>query len=365
MSLTRLFIVMIAVSLAWTAPRVNAQETTVSARGAITVMDWFRLNADARREARQSVKVNALENYIAEGGVARQRLYEQHRQTFVDNIDRYVLSTTTLSEEEDRKAKTFTLVVRAQINAALVQATLDSGSATAAARQDQRSLLTFVFVARQQDTAQSFNDTTSGRVDASRSYDEKTNEGENIRRDSVGTTGNRDQAATVALTRSGSVTRQSDKITWKVANANEVDTAMTGLFSGAGYEVVGAEYVDGVSLDLIRNDFGAGDDLSAATLRATADGARTAGIPYLAYGTLDVGIRDRDPVTGNVRVPVTVTGKLLDVTGRFPKTVSSVGPVLYIGLGADENIARTNALNDAAAKTARQMINELNVRDVR
>jgi hypothetical protein len=311
------------------------------------------------------VKVNALENYIAEGGVARQKLYEQHRQQFIDNINRYVTSITILSEEEDKKAKTYTLVVRAQINAALVQATLDGGSATAAAAQNDRSLLTFVFVARQQDSAQSFADTDHARVDATRSYGEKTNEGETIRGNSVGTTGNRDETGAVSLTTSGNVVRQSDKITWKVANANEVDTAMTGLFSGAGYEVVGAEYVEGISVERIRQDFGAGDDLAAATLRDTANGAQTAGVPYLAYGTLDIGIRDRDPVSGNVRIAVTVTGKLLDVTGRFPRTVSSVGPVQYMGLGADESIARTNALKEAATKTAQQMINELNVRAVR
>jgi hypothetical protein len=370
MSLIRTFVFAIAAVLLFATPRAFAQqETTVSSRGMAKVSDWVRLDPLTRREALMKAKISALENYIAEGGAARQKLYEQQRQHFLDNLDRYVLSTTTLSEEEDKKAKTYSMVIRADINATLVQTTLDAGSATTATASGGRSLLTFVFVSRQQDTAQSFDDKVYKRAEATRSYGEKTSEGESIRGNLVSTNGSREESVSASSTTGGSVTRRSDSITWKVANANEINTAMTGLFSAAGYEVVEAEYVESesnglLSVDRIRKDFGSGDDLSSATLRDTANGVRTAGIPYLAYGTLDVGMRDRDPVSGNVRVTVTVAGKLLDVSGRFPKTVSSVGPVQYAGLGADESIARTNALKDAAEKTAQQMVNELNVRAV-
>ena len=61
---------------------------------------------------------------------------------------------------------------------------------------------------------------------------------------------------------------------------------------------------------------------------------------------------------------MTVTGKVLDVRGRFPRTVSSVGPMQYAGTGPSETVARTNALQLAAEKAAQQMINELNVKAV-
>ena len=174
----------------------------------------------------------------------------------------------------------------------------------------------------------------------------------------------------MSVTSGGSTTARSDNISWKVANAAEVNTAMTGAFSAAGYEVVEAEYVEGesrglLSIERIRKDFSTGNDLSAATLRDTANGIRAANIPYIAVGTLDVGMRDRDPASGNTRVFVTVTGKVLDVTGRFPRTVSSVGPVQFSGTGPNETVARTNALQLAAEKAAQQMINELNVKAVR
>ncbi|MFN3495884.1 MAG: hypothetical protein ACK40L_15395 [Hydrogenophaga sp.] len=366
MSLIRA-VLLILIALMVTAP-VAAQ--TASSRGTGSASYGLRLSADTRAQALNKAKVNALEAYIAESGAAKLRLFEARRPEFIGEIDRYVLSAVPLSEDEDKKAKTYSVTVRAEINTTLLQTKLDAGSAVAGARSSERSLLTFLFMARSQDTVQSFQDKEYRRVDASRSYDEKTREGDSFRGNSVSTNGSINQNASVSVTSGGSTTARSDNISWKVANAAEVNTAMTGAFSSAGYEVVEAEYVEGesrglLSIERIRKDFSTGNDLSAATLRDTANGIRAANIPYIAVGTLDIGMRDRDPASGNTRVYVTVTGKVLDVTGRFPRTVSSVGPVQYAGLGPNETVARTNALREAAEQAAQQMINELNVKAVR
>lgn len=343
---------------------------TVSSRGIGSASYGMRANADTRAQALENAKINALEAYIAESGPAKLRLFEARREELIRQIDRYVLSTVILTDQEDKKAKTYNMVVRSEINATLLQATLDGGSAVSAASPSQKSLITFLFMARSQDSVQTFQDKEYRRTDLSTSYDENTREGDSFRGNSVSTSGSISQTGSVAVTSGGSTTQRSDNVTWKVANAAEVNTAMTGAFSAAGYEVVEAEYVEGesrglLSIERVRRDFSTGNDLSAETLRNTAGGVRAAEIPYIAVGTLDVGMRDRDPASGNVRVHVTVTGKVLDVTGRFPRTVSSVGPVQYAGLGPNEAVARTNALREAAERASQQMINELNLKAVR
>jgi hypothetical protein len=365
MSLIRSIALFLALLLA--ANPLLAQ--TVSARGMGTASYGFRLTPEARAQAMTKAKVNALETYIAESGAAKLRLFEARREELIRDIDRYVLSAVPLSEIDDNKAKTYTVSVRTELNATLLQTKLDASSAVAGARSQDRSLLTFLFMARSQDSVQTFQDKEYRRTDVSTGYGEKTREGEAFRGNSISTSGSIDRATSATSTSGGSTTARSDNITWKVANAAEVNTVMTGAFSAAGYEVVEAEYVEGESRGLlstarIRKDFSTGNDLSAATLRDTANGIRAADIPYLAVGTLDVGIRDRDPASGNVRVFVTVTGKVLDVRGRFPRTVSSVGPMQYAGTGPSETVARTNALQLAAEKAAQQMINELNVKAV-
>lgn len=362
-----LAVLAIAFSLLLALP---ASAQTVSARGTGSASFGMRLTADTRAQALEKAKANALEAYIAESGPAKMRLFETRRTELLGQLDRYVLSSVVLSDSEDRKAKTYTVTVRAEINATLLQVSLDGGAAVASAGPAQKSMLTFLFMAREQDTVQSFQDREYRRADASTSYAENTREGESFSGNAIGTSGNINRSASFATTTGGSTTQRSDKIEWKVSNAAEVNTVMTGAFSAAGYEVVEAEYIEGesrglLSIERIRTDFSTGDDLSAETLRNTANGVRAADIPYIAVGTLDVGMQGRDPASGNVRVHVTVTGKVLDVTGRFPRTVSSVGPVQYAGLGPNATVARTNALREAAEQASQQMINELNIKAVR
>lgn len=359
---------------------VHAQ--IVSARGQGSVIYEGRLNAEDRQEALAKAKAVALEAHVAESSRGFLQAFSQRRAEFVANIDRYVIAANVLSEQDDRKSRTYSVVVRVDINQALLRADLEAGSAVGQASSGERSLVAVIFMARRQASVQAFDDRVYQRadtreaVDLQTGTDERTSEGESIGSSSISTSGSVQSRQTAVLetstatTTGGSTTRKADSVQWEVSGASEVNTAMTGILGDAGFEVVEAEYIEaesGGQLDLarIRADFSTGNDLSAEVLRSTVAGVRHAQIPLMAFGTLDVGMRDTDPVTGNIRVYVTVTGKVQDVSGRFPRTLASVGPVQFAGLGPDESVARTNALEQAAQQAARQVVDALNARNVR
>lgn len=359
---------------------VHAQ--IVTARGQGAVIYEGRLNAEDRQEALAKAKAVALEAHVAESSRGFLQAFSQRRAEFVANIDRYVIAANVLSEQDDRKSRTYSVVVRVDINQALLRADLEAGSAVGQASSAERSLVAVIFMARRQASVQAFEDRVYQRadtreaVDLQTGTDERTSEGESIGSSSISTSGSVQSRQTAVLetstatTTGGSTTRKADSVQWEVSGASEVNTAMTGILGDAGFEVVEAEYIEaesGGQLDLarIRADFSTGNDLSAEVLRSTVAGVRHAQIPLMAFGTLDVGMRDTDPVTGNIRVYVTVTGKVQDVSGRFPRTLASVGPVQFAGLGPDESVARTNALEQAAQQAARQVVDALNARNVR
>lgn len=359
---------------------VHAQ--IVTARGQGGVIYEGRLNAEDRQEALAKAKAVALEAHVAESSRGFLQAFSQRRAEFVANIDRYVIAANVLSEQDDRKSRTYSVVVRVDINQALLRADLEAGSAVGQASSGERSLVAVIFMARRQASVQAFDDRVYQRadtreaVDLQTGTDERTSEGESIGSSSISTSGSVQSRQTAVLetstatTTGGSTTRKADSVQWEVSGASEVNTAMTGILGDAGFEVVEAEYIEaesGGQLDLarIRADFSTGNDLSAEVLRSTVAGVRHAQIPLMAFGTLDVGMRDTDPVTGNIRVYVTVTGKVQDVSGRFPRTLASVGPVQFAGLGPDESVARTNALEQAAQQAARQVVDALNARNVR
>lgn len=332
-------------------------------------------------EALRLAKINAIEKYFSGTNAAEQKNYDLIRKQISVSVDDFVLSHIVLSEEADKAAKSLTLVIRADLNAVRLGNALQAASATQNTDQSQRSPLTFVFVSRVQQSVKSFRVKSHERVDTSAStegqaaYDQEGEEGEGISASSIGTSERASIKARASANTSSSVTSggsdelKSDEIAWKVGRAAEVNSVVTGIFSNAGYEVIEAEFLEEETNKLInlaefRKDYSTGDDLSSTTLRNAAKGAQAVKVPYLAIGTLDIGVRDIDPASGLSRVYVSVSGKVINVSGRFPKTVSAVGPVQFSGLGPNETVARTNALQLAAENAAKQMVNELNAKGV-
>jgi len=357
----RTFVMSSTLALLAIAP-VHAQ--SVAEKGTASVTYSGRLSPEIRQGAVRKATVNAIERYIADTNAARSRVFDQQRDRIAARIDDYVLGSTIISDEEDKSTKTYSVVVRADINGTRLMNDLGNGSASASAiASTAHQTLTFLFLSRSQASVQSFDAKIYKRADVDASSSRKTSEGETVRSHAVGTSDSVDEHASVATTTGGSTTRKADKVDWVVSQSSEINTAMTGVFADAGYDVVEADQVEGASngllnIEKIRGAYG--DDLPSQMNRDATQGVQQAGIGLLALGTLDVGMQDTDPVSGNTRVTVTVTGKVYNVSGRFARTLTSVGPVQFSGLGSDASVARTNALQLASQKAAQQMVDELN-----
>jgi hypothetical protein len=57
---------------------------------------------------------------------------------------------------------------------------------------------------------------------------------------------------------------------------------------------------------------------------------------------------------------VSVRSQLLDITGKLPRIIASVGPIQYAGLGPNQDVAKRNALNLAAVEVAKAISDQLN-----
>jgi hypothetical protein len=343
-----------------------AQETSSKGVGTVEFGGWRGANNDIRREAVNRAKVNAIERYVSKGDQSQLKEFDAIRDRVRKEIDDYVLSATVISEDVDKKARRFTVVVRADLNVNRLRNALQGNSAVMNTASSERSELIMVFVAREQLSVKSFKEKKYTREDV-----EEIDEGADL--ESAGPAGIEYAASSsrsVSKTSGGSSTHKADQIEYDVSSAANVNAAMSNVFTTAGFEVIEAEMVkdetDGLlDVDAFREDFRYGDDISGATLRNAVKGAQSIDVSLLALGTLDVGVKDTDPVSGLARVSVSVTGKVLNLAGRFPKTIASVGPVQYAGTGRNQTVARTNALKLAAESAAHQLTNQLNAKGVK
>jgi hypothetical protein len=340
-------------------------EVPVKGMGQIKYSGWNSPSTAEQAEARSKARKAAISTWASSQGGSFLKNYDMVRSQVESSVETYILSESIILEKQDKSSKTYKVVIKAVIDDVRIKNLVSDSSATSQTSEDDKSYMTFVFVSRRQTSVQAYDEKIYKRADTSTAEEGQEQE----QADASDIAYSSETNKSYSVTTGGSKTLKSDNITYDVASANEFNTAMTQVFSSSGFEVVDAgdieEESEGlVSIDAFKADFRTGDDISAETRRNAAKGAKNLDIPYLAVGTLDIGVKEIDSATGNVRVNVTVTGKMLYVQKRFPKTVASVGPVLVAGLGPNQTVAESNALKKAANIAAAELVNQLNSRGV-
>lgn len=343
------------------------QGATQHVKGMATVsISDSQASAKEIASATRAAQLNAVQRYVANTNEAEQRNFDLIRGKVAANISDYVLSSSVIEQSADKQAKTFTIVLDCDLNISEIDNLLQSNSAESNTSQSNRSYITFIFVAREQSAIQSF-----GKEATNKNNSSITENGMDMEAAAGGKKGYASQTNKNSTTTAGSsVIERAAKVTYSVTSSDAVNDVISNELSQAGYQVVDAAFIQQLSggklsIDAFKNDFTQGNDISASTLMNATLGAQQAKVPYLAYGTLDVGFPGTDAATGLTRVYVTVTAKIYNLTSRFPVTLASIGPEQYAGLGPNADVARTNALKQAADAAARKLVSELNAKGIR
>ena len=373
MQVIRKFIVAIVAS----AVALSAVAQVQQSRGKATVAYKAKAApADVKAKALQNAQLKAVEAYYAEAGESESANFDAIRPKIIETPDRYILDTTVLSEDDNAGNQQYTVAVRVSLNVANLRNDLKASSAVGKATRSERSALAFLFVSREVDSIKAFDTRVTERqdvsatVDASRTKSQKGSEGESVRRGKVSTNAGKTEAVSVSVNESvtrelgGTQTRRAAESTWRLFPSANLNQVFTQSFSRAGFKVNEAKLIEPYTggkfkVAMVEADYKAGNDLKSETMQSIVMGMRAAQIPYIALGTLDLGLADQDPNSGLVRVAVTVNARVFDLTQTIPDTIASVGPVLYAGVGPTEDEARTNALKLAANNAARELTSQL------
>ncbi|MBY0572330.1 MAG: hypothetical protein K2P84_01510 [Undibacterium sp.] len=349
----------------------------VTVKGVNTVTYATVLTAPEKEKSYRAAQVAAVERYFAEKGEAESENFEAIQAKVEANLDKFILSTVVLNEQDQPGLRKYSITVKVELNVAKLNTTLRSSSVAGKTPGAEKSQMVYVFVAREVASVKSFDDRVVKReevnlersVAASKSI--KTKEGESVKGNSVATNGSKNGTAKVALNQTinvetgGSTTRRSDDVGYKLLPMGNQKTSTTSVFSQAGFAVADPEFVLADSdLKAVNDDYSKGNDLAPSTIRAVVQSLRKSQVPYLVLATFDVNAPIQDQATGLQRVSVSVTGRVLDLTNGIPREVAAVPPVQYFGVGADNASAMTKALKDASIAAAKEVVSRLNAAGV-
>ena len=312
-----------------------------------------------------AARKSAWRKYVASMSGATKDLYLQQENSFLSNLEDYVIEVVVLDDDLDTKNKTYSVMVRATIDENAVSSLLRTSSAAGQQATGEGSLFSFVFVSREVTSRKEFqaketNITKSESVAVAESSVSVS--GSNVSESS-------DNSSMSRTTTGGSTEKKANRLSYSVASSQDINAAMSNVLATSGFEIV--EYDDvvsecgGTEREVIMAEFSESDDMSRQTRKGAIDGNRECEVSLFAAGTLDIGLGDVDPVTGNKRVVVSARAQVWNIEKRLPKKVASVGPVQFSGLGPDSQVAMRNALNLAAEEAAKEIVAILSSKGIR
>jgi hypothetical protein len=347
----------------------HAQFVKVKGKGEIEYKGTFKQGSVEERSAITEAKKNAMTRFAADFDSARLELYKTIESEVLANIDQYVTDYTQLDQQLDKGARRYTVIIEALINPTLIenaiQKTMSANAPAAnlsATAKTGASYMTFVFVARELASRKDFDaKRTTVQIKENSEAGAQKNK---VAEDGQSAETSLDKSSVVKNTTGGNTETKAEDLAYRVTTVTEVDNAVNSVLTKARYEVVDA--VDaGLDVGSFKNDFSGGSDISPETRKAAVKNCKDKEIRYIAIANMDVGLPEKDEATGLTRVYVTVTAKVSDLAPRFTKTVASIAGKPYAGLGSNPQVAKQNALNEAAVRSASELVDQLRMKGVK
>ena len=339
------------------------------------------VTAQDKQQAFQSAEKNAVIRYYAEKGDSSTANFSSIQQTVMNNLPNYVLGTSVISQVDHKSLHMYQISLQVQLNTSLLDNALKSASSVGQSPGYKKTQIGFFFVARQIESAKDFSTRRYQRTDTEFHQNlggAKTNVGEesqNINGGSIGVgsndrrTENFSDHTSHTVESGGSQLRQSTKYKYKLITSQSIKSIFTGDFAQAGFSLVSASQIASrsnglININEIKDEYKSGRDIKPKTRDNMIKGMQLVQIPYLAIGSMRVGFPITDPDTGLKEVTVTVDATMYNVESRFATVIAAVGPEQFSGLGPTQKIALTNAIKNAANKTALDMVSRLNEQSV-
>ncbi len=292
----------------------------------------------------------AFEKYVAGLDSQRVQLIMAVSPQIYANLQAYVPEIVPIGEPE-KSGKLWNVYVMASINEAQIEQLISQGTSQPALAQTPaaESLpLSFVFVARTVKDVQSFK---AREVSRSEAKENKT----------VSESGELTHSASMET--GGSFTQKGEKVGYESCNMTDVNAKVTEVFTKANFEVVSPAEI-GLESKEFSDNYVANDNLTSEMEMKAKNAARTKELPLLVLSTMTVGREEIDSASGMKKRTVTITAQIFDTRSKFTKTIASVGPIQYYGMGENPSVAETNALVTAATTAAKDLIDQLRVKGV-
>ena len=310
-----------------------------------------------------ALKRSLLLQFINETPEPRRSLLNAKSDELVASIDIYLPQLTILDSKFDKATQTYTLVGEAEVDPVRFDKVIDQPGKSG--KDPAQSNISWIFVARRQETVKEIGPKVATGSSRLKSDEAAAITSQQPGSSSVSTT-SKSQDATVT---ESAVTKTADDVVYRLEDNKKasIDAAMSKVFVDRGFDVVPASELVRLSSntfnpDKLQADFKTSSQFSLENQQTATTLCREAGLPFLAFGALTIGVKEGDPVTGMTRVSVIIDAQVLDCRNKFVIKAGSIGALQVSALGPNQTEAETLALQKASEQAATIIADQLRQR---
>lgn len=366
----------IAVAMTSVAASAVAQEMQYKVQTRMVYSDDG--NHGVRRELVHQFKKDALKSMMADPQTpeTRARLIEQYfdEMTDYETVDKFFTkfqfrgACNTRNGDECGQVRDNALILEgmAWVSTNAINNFLQSKSA-ASSGMEASEFGTF-FIARKVSSRKVFEEKKKKiQTEESTSSTEVVAGGD----DTSSVSGGSEQSMSVKTT-GGSRELKADAFKYEI-DLNLTDRlgkAINGSLANAGFEAFPFEDIlydydmDGLEEMIANGAIGPDGTVARKSLSRMRKVAAEEEITFVGIGVVDFGLGEGNSVTGDMRVPATVSMEVFMKKGRRMTVVASVPATTFYGnypVGGDYTVGLTNALNNAAKRAMDTIVSQLQV----
>ena len=118
------------------------------------------------------------------------------------------------------------------------------------------------------------------------------------------------------------------------------------------------------SFEEIENSINQGDKISPLIRKGIIEACIKCDIDYLAIGILDIGIKSKVDNNQNREISVSVQSQVWNIQEKLPRVIAAVGPITSDANEKDDITTIKKALVDPADSVARNIVDQLNAKNI-
>jgi len=313
--------------------------------------------------AKKNACKNAFNKYVQGMEESKRMIFESIEDQIYQNLNEYMVCSTVVEEDLDKKNKKVTVVMKAHIDETRLDIEIKKSSKIFDSTSGEKSSLAMFFFSR--------------TVAAQREFDEKVS---NVEQETKGIeideeeteTGISSTTTETNVTTTGGSTLKKANVTEYIVDDNDtakLEAGMKEIFTKARFEPKSGGRA-------IRKDWRKLKKEIVASLESGGgfpeevkwdieDILMEKNMSYVIFAYFDVGVPETDPVTGNKMVNVALAiAEITRLGDGDPVSLGTISGVQMRGKGSNSDIAKNNALSLTSKATAQKLVALINSKGI-